>query len=252
MPKYTLLEIVQECLNDIDGDEVNSINDTIESTQVALIVRSSFNAMMSSRDWPHTKQLINLNTSNSISLPTHINLQTNISRLLFINYNKSAVNETRLKYEPVTYKEPEEFLRMLNGRNSDDAKVDIITDPTGVVLNIYNTIHPSYFTSFNETNLVMDSYDKTVDTTLVSSKIQAMAYVIPGFELTDDFVPNLPEEAFPALIEEAKAKVSAKLRQTSDPKAEQEIRRQQKWLSRNDWVVNGGVKYPDYGRKRRK
>lgn len=42
MAKRTLLDIVQEILNDMDSDEVTSINDTIESLQVANIVRSCY------------------------------------------------------------------------------------------------------------------------------------------------------------------------------------------------------------------
>ncbi len=35
-----------------------------------------------------------------------------------------------------------------------------------------------------------------------------------------------------------------------DIKSEQEATRQQRWLSRKDWTVAGGIRYPDYGRKR--
>ncbi len=44
--KYTLLEIVQEILSDMDSDEVNSIDDTTESEQVATIVKSTYLSMM--------------------------------------------------------------------------------------------------------------------------------------------------------------------------------------------------------------
>lgn len=252
MPSYNLLKIVQDALNDIDGDEVNSINDTPEAMQIANIVRATYDAMMVNREWPHTKQLVQMISSGSVSLPTHMNIPTNIKRIVFINYDKRGAGDTRLKYLPVTYKEPEEFLRMCNYRNSDDTSVDIITDLTGVILNIKNNCPPTYYTSFDEKTLVFDSYDKEVDNTLKTSKVQAMAYVLPTFTLDDEFVPNLPEEAFPALIEEVKSRTAAKLRQTADIKSEQESKRQQRWLSRNAWTVAGGVKRPDYGRKSRK
>ena len=51
--KYTLLAIVQEILSDMDSDEVNSIDDTVESQQVASIVRSAYMAIMSNRNWAH-------------------------------------------------------------------------------------------------------------------------------------------------------------------------------------------------------
>ena len=136
--------------------------------------------------------------------------------------------------------------------DSDSSNVDIITDPTGIVLNIYSDRHPSYYTSFDDMVVVMDSYNKGINSTIVASKIQAMAYVIPGFTMSNTFIPDLPEEAFPALLEEVKSRASVKLRQAPDAKSEQESRRQQRWLSRHDWVVNGGIKRPDYGRKGKK
>lgn len=250
MPKYTLLEIVQEILNDMDGDEVNSIDDTPESTQIALIVRSTFNALMTFRDWPHTKKLLQLTGYANASLPTHIAIQSSIKKLEYLDYNKQRAGETRLQYEPVKYKEPDEFLRMVNSRNSDDTNVVVITDPSGIVLNINNNCPPQYFTSFDDTTLVFDSWDSAIDSTIQSSKIQAMGFVIPSFSIEDDFIPDLPEEAFPALIEEAKLKTMLKLRQTDDPAARAEVRRQQKYLSRNASTVKNGVNYPNYGRKR--
>ena len=42
MAKMTVLEMVQDILNDMDSDEVNSINDTIEAQQVANTVRTVY------------------------------------------------------------------------------------------------------------------------------------------------------------------------------------------------------------------
>ncbi|MDT1790558.1 hypothetical protein, partial [Salmonella enterica] len=74
--------------------------------------------------------------------------------------------------------------------------------------------------------------------------------VMPTWSQTDSFVPDLPEEAFISLLEEAKSKAALKLKQEADQKAEQESIRQRNWLSRKAWKVNGGIKYPDYGRGR--
>jgi len=40
--KMTLLEMVQEVLYSIGSDEVNSIADTVESEDVARLIRSTF------------------------------------------------------------------------------------------------------------------------------------------------------------------------------------------------------------------
>lgn len=247
--KQSLLDIVQDILNDLDGDEVNSIDDTFESQQVAAIVRSVYFEMISGRNWPHTREAIQVDSSGNPAYPTHMKAQSNIKEMVFLNYNKVKQGETRLKYEPVRYIEPDDFLRVCNQRNNNSDTVDVITDYTGVQLLIVNNKAPEYYTSFDDENLVFDSYDKSVDTTLQKSKVQAMAYVIPTWTHTDDFIPDLPMEAFPALVEESKSTASFKLRQVTDSKAEQKAVRQKIHMSRKAWVVDGGIKYPNFGRR---
>ena len=246
--KMTLLDIVQDILNDMDGDEVNSIDDTFESQQVAQMVKSTFYAMMSNRNWPHLKRPIQLSASGDPALPTHMSLDQDVTELSFINYNKAKAGETRKKYQPVQWLAPDDFLVRINRLNNDADNIDVITDPTGVELLIRNDLAPSHYTSFDDTNLVFNSYDSSVDTTLQSSKVQAHAYVSPQWLAEDGFTPDLPDEAFTALLEEAKSRASIKLKQQEDPKAEQESRRQQRWLSRKSWRVSGGIQYPNYGR----
>jgi hypothetical protein len=250
--KYTLLEIVQEILSDMDSDEVNSITDTTESEQVAIIVKSTFNAMMVNRDWPHTRKLVTFVASGTTALPTHLKLKTNVKHMLSATYNKVKTGETRKKYLPVNYLDPDAFLRKQNQLNNDNAYVDIITDPTGVELLIRNDIAPQYYTSFDDSYMVFDSYDKAVDDTLQESKVQALAYTLPVWVHTDTAIPDLPDDAFPLLVEEAKSKAQFKLRQFQDVKAEVEAGRQNRWLSRKARKINRGISYPNYGRNSRK
>lgn len=126
--KMTLLEITQDILNDMDGDEVNSIDDTFESAQVAQIIKSAYFALISNRNWPHTKQAINIDPSGDAALPTHMVLQQEIKELSFINYNKAKALETRKLYQAVRWLEPDDFLRVTNRRNNDNTDIDIIVD----------------------------------------------------------------------------------------------------------------------------
>ena len=138
--KKTLLEIVQEILSDMDSDEVNTIDDTIESAQVAEIVRSTYFAMISNRNWPHTRKTVKLLASGSSAYPTHMKVKEDFKELCFINYNKAGQGETRKKFLPLTWIEPDDFLRVTNKRNNDASNVDVITDYTGVELLINNDI----------------------------------------------------------------------------------------------------------------
>jgi hypothetical protein len=247
-----VIEYVQDILSDMDSDEVNSIDDTTESMQVAQILRSTYEAMMSNRNWPHLKQAIQIEGSGDSAYPTHMSVQSNVKELLFINYNTAKEDETKRSYVPIRYKESDEFLRYLNQRNSDALNVSIILDYTGIELLIYSDRAPTYYTSFDDKNVVFDSYNSDVDNTLQSSKVQSQGYVIPSWSMTNTFIPDIPLEAESALLEEAKSKAMFKLKQTRDLPSEREAARQQRWLSRKAWVVKGGVKYPNYGRTSRK
>lgn len=252
MAKLSLLEIVQDALSDMSSDVVNSIDDTEESQQVSQLVKSTYQAMMSNRNWPHTKRLVHLIASTDSLLPTHMTIDEEIKELISVFYDKKRQGETRLLYQEVKWKEPDDFLYYTNQRNSDDANILTIIDPSGIVLLISNNKAPTYYTSFDDDTLVFDSYDSSVDSTLQSSKTQARAYVTPIFTMDNDFIVDLPEEAFAALVEEVKSRAQFKLHQTQDVKSEVESKKQQSWLSRKAWRVNGGIRYPNYGRKSHK
>ena len=246
--KLSLLDIVQDILSDMDSDEVNSISDTLESAQVANIVKSTYFALMSNRNWPHLKQGISLEASGDMAKPTHMKLGDNVKEISFINYDKVRDGETRKRYEAVKWREPDDFLRHTNNRNSTQSNIQTVVDYSGIDLLVRNDTAPTYYTSFDDVHVVFDSYDSSVDDTLQSSKVQAQAYVAPTWAHADSFIPNLPEEAFTLLLEEAKSRAQLKLRQVQDAKAEQEAGRQNRWLARKAWRVSGGVKYPNYGR----
>jgi hypothetical protein len=248
--KMSVLDMVQDILNDLDLDEVNSIDDTVESAQVAQILRTTYFALMSNRNWAHQKQTITLNASNTHTRPTHMKVPENIKELMFVNYDCANAKDNRKIFKQLKWQEPDAFLRRQNNLNSADHTTIIVKDVTGVELLIQNNKAPEYFTTFDDSYIVCDSFDSSVENTLQETKVQAMAYMMPTWTQSDDFIPDLPEEAFIALLEEAKAKASYKLKQQLDQKAEQEAARQQVWLSRKNWQISGGIQYPNYGRGR--
>lgn len=248
--KWSLLEIVTDIVSDMDGDFISSIDDTDEAQQVAQIVKSTYHAIMSNRNWPHTARAVQLTASGDNTYPTYLTLPSNIKELISVYYDTKKDSETRLNYRQLYYLDPDDFLRKTNNRNSDDPATIVQLDPTGVKFLISSNKAPEYYTSFDDNTIVFDSYDEAVDTTIQSSKIQARAYIIPVFEMNDDFIPDLPEEAFSLLIEEAKSRAMMRLKQTQDVKAEQEARKQDRWLSRKSWRTHAADIYPyDYGRK---
>lgn len=250
MSKLTLLDMVQDIANDLETDEINSISDTIESVQIAQIVKTSYFEMIASRNWPHLKRTFQLDSSSDADFPTHMKLPEDVKEVIKITYNKRKSTDTKDKYETLVWKEPEDFLDIVNNRSNSETNIDTVTDFGGITLNIFNDRAPKYFTSFDDEWVVMDGYDSAVDAILQTSKTQCLGYMSPTWTHVDTFVADLPEEAFPALLEEAKSTAFVALKQMPNEKAEQKAGRQHRNLARKAWRVNGGVRYPDYGRRR--
>lgn len=250
--KMSLLDMVQDILSDMNSDEVSSITDTLESLQVAQIIKSVYYELISRKNWPHTRKLLQLTPSGDSTKPTHMSVPDSIKEVVEINYDKRKTTDTSPKWRRVEYLHPDEFLRYTNGRNSSNSNIDEIEDYTGVELLIRNDAAPTYYTSFDDENLVFDSYDNTVDTTLQETKTQVIAYVIPTFTLSDTFTPDFPAEAFAGLLAEAKSVCFVRIKQMPDAKAEQQSRKQLGWLSVKNWQVDGGWRFPDYGRRSKK
>lgn len=245
----TVLEIVQDVLNETNGDNVNSITDTEESEQVARTLKQVYQDLVSHTNWPHTLRSAQLTASGNSNLPTHMTLPADVKRVMSIQYDKRKVGETKRAYRKVEYLDPDHFLVKLNTRDSSSADVRTVVDPTGIELLIAKDKAPDYYTSFNDTTLIFDSYDSAVETTLTTSKVQLMAYIIPAFVVEDIFVPDIPPDAFSLVLNETISRCQLRQRQFQDAKAEQEANRQSRFLSRQSWRVNGGIKFPDYGRK---
>ena len=248
--RKSLLDITQDILNDLDADAVNSINDTIESQQVAQIIRTCYENLIAPRNWPHLKKIIQLEAADDINKPNYLRVPASIKEVESIRYDCQKLDEDRIQFKEIKWKEPDSFLRLVSQRNSTLSTVSTVVDFSGTQLLILNNQHPTYYTSFDDDYVVFDSYDEAVDSTLKKSKSQCIAYVHPTWEHVDDFIPDLPTEAFPALIEEAKSTSFVVVKQVANQKAEQKARKQERWLSRKAWQVKGGIVYPNYGRRR--
>jgi hypothetical protein len=251
MAKMTLLEIVQEIMSDMDSDEVNSINDTVESLQVARVVRSTYENVVTGREYPHKNTLLKLQASGDVSKPTHMKLPENVIELLSINYNKKKLADTKEKYSEVKYLTPEEFILKTNWRDTSATNVTIVEE-ADVELFILNDTAPTYFTSFDDVWLVFDSYDSVVDDTLQESKTQCFGKVQPTFSLEDDFIPDLPVQLFPYFVNEAKSTAFLIVKQMPNQKAEQHSVSQRRRMSQDAWRLTKGIKRPDYGRRSKK
>lgn len=249
MAKRTLLEMVQDLLSDMDSDEVNSISDTVESEQVARIIRQTYFNMVVELDIPEHKKFFPLVGLGSLTKPNYLEIPDQVKTIDLIKYNVRKSTDTKDIYKTIDYLSPEEFKDKINQRDSSDSDVETIEDFGGTNLLIKNDVAPSYWTTFSEQYIVFDSFDNTVDSTIQGSKSECWGIQEPSFSISDSFIPDLDSNLFPQLYAEAKSICFLDLKQTSNPKAEQVSRRLNIANHKRKRKLTGRHGYPDYGRK---
>lgn len=244
----TYLEIVSDILSDMDSDPVSSIFDTVESTQVAEIVKTTYFNIIDGKDWPNLYQMFRL-TETSASTPTHMTLSNTVMDVKYIKYNIRSIVDTKDRYQEITFLEPREFMHIVDERNSTATNVTQVTDASNIKINIFKDRAPIYFTSFNETVIVFDAYDADVETFLKTAKNQCYGKIYPTVSQTDAFYFDLPMDSFSFLLNEAKSVAFITLKQQQNPKAEQHAVTQRRRMSQQAWKLRNGIRYPNYGRK---
>jgi hypothetical protein len=247
MAKQSLLDITQEILSDMNSDEVNSITDTTEAMQVATIIKRTFINLYHDRKWPANYQLMKIDSLSDSSRPTHMKFPEDVIEILWVKYDIRDVGEG-LNYKEITYLTPEEFITLVMRRDSTKPNTETVIDIHGVPLLILNDAMPTYYTSFDDEHIVLDSYDSSVDSTIQQSKIQVYGEIEPAWIMEDEFIPDLPAKVFPYFVNEAKSTCFLKIKEVFSQKDEQNSTRQKSWLSRHKRHANNRITYPNYGR----
>jgi len=245
----TLLEMVQNILSDMDSEEINSISDSNEAEQIAKVIENTYFNLISTRIIPEHAQTIKLTSFSSSVRPTHFTFPSRVKNIEFLDYNVSK-KVGGVEYERLTYLTPDEFFSLSDGRDSLASNVlqvnDVASDST---LLIRNDAKPSYYTSFDDENLVLDSYDATIDSTLTSAKTRAYGTKYPNFDsFSDTFTPDVDDVMFPLLLAESKSTAMSLFKAGSDPKIEQAARRQKVYVQNDMHKVNKGRPKNKYGR----
>lgn len=249
----TYLELVRDIALDVTngGVWVTTIDESLESTQIAEIVKETFYRIIDGREWPHLYNLFQLTETGAIT-PTHLNLSTSMVKIKYIKYDKRTSTDTRSKYLDICYKTPYEFMNILNSRVSDASNVDIITDTSGLPLNIYNDRAPQFYTTFTDDVIVCDSYDSAVEAYLKTAKNQCYGKIYPTVTREDSHTFDLPTEGFTYLLSEAKSTASLLFKGVANAKAEENAKLQKRRLSWEAHNLAVNNTYPNFGRRSKK
>lgn len=250
--KRTVLELVREILNGMDGLDVESISDSEESLQVAQIIKTTFYELCVRKEWRSFMKIRQLESVGDNARPNYLKLPERTQRVDYILYDTAKSTETRSRMTPMSYLYPDEYLVASSQMNTDSSNVTSVTDPTGIVTNCYNDRAPRRFTSLDDSYLIFDGFDSSIGATLVGSKSQASLYILPEWvEGDDDFIPELPAEAFPLLLAEAKNMAFFELRQMVHEKSEMVAQRHNNLMSQRGRSGGSLIRFPNYGRKSR-
>lgn len=232
MAKKTVLEYVQGALNIMDSDQVDSIADTEESMQVANLLRDVYDELMTRQEkgWSFLNRTIQLEASVDTSQPTRLVLPERTRHLKKLWYNVSD-EAGKVKNREIKYVCPEDFICRF-GTPGDTRQ--LVTTPEGISFYVFNDRMPSFYTSFDDRVLYLDSFDSSVETTLTSSRAVAFANVLPELIVEDEHVPDLPLDMVPLLTSTLNAAASLTFRQMASAPDETRARRQIAQLRRTE------------------
>lgn len=244
--KKTLLEIVQDILSDLSGDEVNSITDTTEAEQVARIVRETYEHIIVKADLPETFGLFELDASGSTSKPVLMTVPSTVDSVQWVKYNCITTDDVYPKWSEMQYIPLQSFLdRMYNLPAETDSTIETFSQTVnGASVDFYyfNDRAPSLYTTIDDVTFIFDAYDSSVDTTLQKNKSLGWGKLLRTFSLTDSYIPDMDANMFPLLMQEAKAQAFNDLRQMDSPRADK--RAKEHWVKTQDDKHNTGGRLP--------
>lgn len=280
--KMTLLELVQDILSSMSSDEVNSISDSTEALQVATIVRQKYFDIINRVNLPEHDQLVQLEPSIDATSPVLMYVPDGVADLKWLKYFNSNILDTAVSsdhdintdiipgsgqstappppgYQYVTILPVVQFIDMVNSFNPTENDVESFTFsdtsnnyPSSYTFYYKNQRQPNYCCIVSNYYVIFDSFDNTQDSTLQASKTMAWGRVIPMWKQVDNFIPDLADEQFQLLLNEAKSLAFFELKQQPHQLAAQEANRGWSNVQKNKAVANRPTYFnelPNFGRR---
>lgn len=223
MATKTILQYVQACLSTMDSDEVDSIGETTEAKQVADLLPDLYDELLNRQEWEFLKGPVTLTAAGDLTSPTKFTVPAGLRHIHNLWYNvDTSGGVTRRELQ---YLEPVEFLSRFASGSAATGKL-LVTLPGQLQFYVRTDKMPQYYTSFDDRTVYCDAHDSGVETSLVSGKVSGYGVAIPAFQLTDTFVPVLPENMVPLLQATLNAVAHSYFKQQVSAPDEARVRRQ--------------------------
>lgn len=242
--------MTQNILSAMDSDEVNSIGDTVESLQVAEEIKNTYYELATALKIPSNEKLMTLEPLSDPTRPNYLKIPDGVQSIAWIKYM-----DEKGQYQDVRYVPPEDFIRQSQWFTNNEPFIEVAdTEFLNIKLRVLNNATPTVWTTFNNSLIVFNSYNSTVDSTLQESKTLCSGFEVFNFEMSDNFVPELDVFRFPLLLATAKAACFVNFKQISNANEERRSRRQMVRAQNDLWRADQRRPYngsPNYGRRRR-
>ena len=164
--KYTLLQMVQRIAAKLGGDEISTLDETIEAVDIKNEVLNTFDDLISIQEWEwlkHIPRQLDARTVDPAQPACVLNIPADVLHIESLMYEVQSVVGERATCKKLTYLAPAAFQQMVMSRGIGD-NIDELT-VNEIPWRIYNNRNPSYFTTFDERVVVFDGYDSAIDTT---------------------------------------------------------------------------------------
>ena len=239
--KMTLLELTQELLSAMESDEVNSITDTVESMQVATLIRGVYYDLVPELNLSEHMTSFNLEASGDAAKQVLMIVPELVNRVDTIRYDCREDGDDYPDYKEIQFMGFQDFLEAslsLREATSDVDSMEVTGDDGSTFTLLFETNkHPQFYTHIDDYHILFDSYDSSVDTTLVGSKTLCTGVMYPVFEMLDEFTPEMEATQFPLLRNKAKFRAFNELKQIVNQEAFNEVKRQRIVAQKRDRTV---------------
>ena len=231
----------------MDSDEVDTIADTSEATQVAELLQDVYYELLNRQEWEFLKGPITLTAAGDVAKPTKFTVPSGLRHLHQVWYNIDEAGG--LNRRELAFVEPDEFLRRAGG--SAAAGKLLVTEGSQIQFYVRTDRMPTYYTTFDDRTIYCDAYKESIETSLVSSKVSGLGVSLPAFEVADDFIPSLPENMVPLLQHTLNATAHLYFKQQASAPDEARVRRQlAQARTRNSQVASRSSYYANsFGRR---
>lgn len=252
--------MVQILLAALDSDEVNSIDDTVESNQLALLLRSCFYDLATDLQLPEHEGIFQLISSTDSSKPVIMTVPTSVCTVHQMRYDVRTADEVFANWRELVYLPLNEFVDQQNQLRTQDSSTSVqevlinsgpVSTQTHRILCRTDT-SPTYFTTYDDSHVILDSYDSTLESTLQGHKTQCFGSLYPTFELSNTYVPALDPTQFAYFLNKAKVRAFFELKQQENAEAAAEARKQKITIQSRKRRVPTQTEFdkiPKYGRR---